>query len=132
MFSFSFTSSDIAHLCSNSTIRKGYYYQYTISTYSAGLNMNKVSWYHSQVVHIENGQKLGPNQEGELWIKSPLRMKGYMGDPAASDALIDSEGYVRTGDIGYYDTDGFFYIVDRLKELIKYKGFQVTTVPGII
>lgn len=48
-----------------------------------------------------------------------------MGDRAASDALFDDEGYVRTGDIGYYDTEGYFYIVDRLKELIKYKGFQV-------
>lgn len=48
-----------------------------------------------------------------------------MGDQAASDELIDQEGYVRTGDIGYYDQDGYFYIVDRLKELIKYKGFQV-------
>lgn len=52
-------------------------------------------------------------------------MKGYMGDQAASDALFDAEGYCRTGDIGYYDRDGFFFIVDRLKELIKYKGFQV-------
>lgn len=48
-----------------------------------------------------------------------------MGDQASSDALFDSEGYVRTGDIGYYDEEGYFYIVDRLKELIKYKGFQV-------
>ncbi|XP_023935914.2 uncharacterized protein LOC112044328 [Bicyclus anynana] len=78
-----------------------------------------------KVLDIDNGKKLGPNQEGELWIKSPLRMKGYMGDRAASDALFDAEGYVQTGDIGYYDSDGFFYIVDRLKELIKYKGFQV-------
>ncbi|XP_038206537.1 4-coumarate--CoA ligase 1 [Zerene cesonia] len=78
-----------------------------------------------KVIDIETGQKLGPNKEGELWVKSPLRMKGYMGDRAASDALIDAEGYVQTGDIGYYDNDGFFYIVDRLKELIKYKGFQV-------
>ncbi|XP_052756704.1 uncharacterized protein LOC113519634 [Galleria mellonella] len=78
-----------------------------------------------KVLDIESGQKLGPGKEGELWIKSPLTMKGYMGDKAASEALFDSEGYVRTGDIGYYDKDGFFYIVDRLKELIKYKGFQV-------
>ncbi|XP_060805024.1 uncharacterized protein LOC106129362 [Amyelois transitella] len=78
-----------------------------------------------KVLDIETGKKLGPNQEGELWIKSALRMKGYLGDKAASDALFDSEGFVRTGDIGYYDNDGFFYIVDRLKELIKYKGFQV-------
>lgn len=54
-------------------------------------------------------------------------MKGYIGDEAASQALLDREGYIRTGDIGYYDKDGFFYIVDRLKELIKYKGFQVKT-----
>ncbi|XP_062532101.1 luciferin 4-monooxygenase isoform X2 [Bombyx mori] len=78
-----------------------------------------------KVLDIESGEKLGVEQEGELWIKTPLRMKGYMGDKAASDALFDGEGYVRTGDIGYYDKDGFFYIVDRLKELIKYKGFQV-------
>lgn len=74
---------------------------------------------------IESGAKLGPCQEGEIWIKSPLAMKGYMGDKAASDALVDKEGYIQTGDIGYYDEDGCFYIVDRLKELIKYKGFQV-------
>ncbi|KAM3960485.1 luciferin 4-monooxygenase [Aphomia sociella] len=78
-----------------------------------------------KVLDIENGQTLGPGKEGELWIKSPLSMKGYMGDKAAGDVLFDSEGFVRTGDIGYYDKDGFFYIVDRLKELIKYKGFQV-------
>ncbi|XP_053613402.1 uncharacterized protein LOC128676951 [Plodia interpunctella] len=78
-----------------------------------------------KVIDIETGQKLGPHQEGELWIKSPLRMKGYLGDAAAGAALLDADGFVRTGDIGYYDRDGFFYIVDRLKELIKYKGFQV-------
>ncbi|XP_014372088.2 4-coumarate--CoA ligase 1 [Papilio machaon] len=78
-----------------------------------------------KVIDIETGKLLPAREKGELWIKSPLRMQGYMGDKAASDALIDSEGYVRTGDIGYYDEDGFFYVVDRLKELIKYKGFQV-------
>ena len=77
------------------------------------------------MLDTETGQRLGPKQEGELWIKSPLRMKGYMGDLQASAALFDSEGYVQTGDVGYYDEEGFFYIVDRLKELIKYKGFQV-------
>lgn len=84
------------------------------------------------MIDIENGQRLGPGKEGELWIKSPLRMKGYMGDRAASDELIDNEGYVRTGDIGYYDNEGYFYIVDRLKELIKYKGFQVIHITSFI
>ncbi|GBP24318.1 Luciferin 4-monooxygenase [Eumeta japonica] len=78
-----------------------------------------------KVVDIDSGKTLGPRKEGELWFKSPLRMKGYMGDPAAGEALFDSAGFIRSGDIGYYDEDGDFYIVDRLKELIKYKGFQV-------
>nr|XP_032521112.1 4-coumarate--CoA ligase 1-like isoform X1 [Danaus plexippus plexippus] len=78
-----------------------------------------------KVIDTESGKKLGPNEEGELCIKSPLRMKGYLGDKASGDAMIDEEGYVKTGDIGYYDKEGYFYIVDRLKELIKYKGFQV-------
>ncbi|XP_063539127.1 uncharacterized protein LOC134748305 isoform X1 [Cydia strobilella] len=74
---------------------------------------------------METGKRKTVGEEGELWIKSPLRMKGYMGDPAASEALLDQEGYVRTGDIGHYDNEGAFYFVDRLKELIKYNGFQV-------
>jgi acyl-CoA synthetase (AMP-forming)/AMP-acid ligase II len=52
-------------------------------------------------------------------------MKGYLGQPQATAELIDSEGWLRTGDIGYADADGALYIVDRLKELIKYKGRQV-------
>ncbi|XP_063831307.1 luciferin 4-monooxygenase-like [Ostrinia nubilalis] len=78
-----------------------------------------------KVIDLETGQKLGPGKEGELYIKSAMRMKGYRGDVAASAALVDAEGYVRTGDVGYYDADGYIYIVDRLKELIKYNGFQV-------
>jgi acyl-CoA synthetase (AMP-forming)/AMP-acid ligase II len=52
-------------------------------------------------------------------------MKGYLNNPGATAAMIDAEGWLRTGDIGHFDSDGFLYIVDRLKELIKYKGFQV-------
>lgn len=74
---------------------------------------------------METGKKLGPRKEGEICVKTALLMKGYRGDRASSDAMLDSEGFLHTGDIGYYDEDGFVYIVDRLKELIKYKGFQV-------
>lgn len=53
-------------------------------------------------------------------------MKGYLGDEAASRNTIDPDGWLHTGDVGYYDEDGFFFITDRMKELIKYKGFQVS------
>ena len=52
-------------------------------------------------------------------------MKGYLNNPEATAITIDDDGWLHTGDIGHVDADGHFYIVDRLKELIKYKGFQV-------
>nr|XP_022909024.1 luciferin 4-monooxygenase-like [Onthophagus taurus] len=73
----------------------------------------------------ETGKNLGPNQEGELCFKGPLIMKGYYKNDAANKETFTSDGYMRTGDIGYYDENEYFYIVDRLKELIKYKGYQV-------
>ncbi|XP_053621533.1 luciferin 4-monooxygenase-like [Plodia interpunctella] len=76
-----------------------------------------------KVVDIETGKPLGPNQSGELCFKSTQVMKGYVGK--SNREFFDDEGFYRSGDIGYYDEDRQFYIVDRLKELIKYKGFQV-------
>ncbi|KAJ6633967.1 Luciferin 4-monooxygenase [Pseudolycoriella hygida] len=73
----------------------------------------------------ENGAALGPNQPGELCFKGCLLMMGYVSDTAATNAIIDKEGWLHTGDIGYYDEDFQFFIVDRIKELIKFKGFQV-------
>lgn len=73
----------------------------------------------------EKGTPLGPNQEGELCFKGPLIMKGYVGDVAATQTIIDKDNWLHTGDVGYYDDDGYFFIVDRIKELIKYKAFQV-------
>jgi len=52
-------------------------------------------------------------------------MKGYYNDEKSTRAIIDKDGWLHTGDVGYYDEDGYFYIVDRIKELIKYKGYQV-------
>jgi acyl-CoA synthetase (AMP-forming)/AMP-acid ligase II len=77
------------------------------------------------VVDLANGAALGPNQQGELRIRGPQIMKGYLNRPDATAATIDAEGWLRTGDIGYADEDGYFFIVDRVKELIKYKGYQV-------
>lgn len=78
-----------------------------------------------KIVDLENGEALGPNQEGEICVRGPQVMKGYLNRPEATASTIDSEGWLHTGDIGYVDEDGHFYIVDRAKELIKYKGFQV-------
>ena len=74
---------------------------------------------------METGKILGPNKPGELCFKGPLIMKGYLGDKQATSASFDEDEFLHTGDVGYYDDEGFFYIVDRVKELIKYKGFQV-------
>jgi acyl-CoA synthetase (AMP-forming)/AMP-acid ligase II len=71
------------------------------------------------------GVELGPNEEGELCVRGPQVMKGYLNNPEATARTIDSDNWLHTGDIGYADEDGHFFIVDRVKELIKYKGFQV-------
>lgn len=73
----------------------------------------------------ENGNSLGPHKVGELCFKSSRVMKGYIGNQQATDEMIDKDGWLHSGDLGYYDEDFQFFIVDRLKELIKYKGFQV-------
>ncbi|CAH1972287.1 unnamed protein product [Acanthoscelides obtectus] len=73
----------------------------------------------------EQGRSLGKHQEGELCFKGPLVMKGYASNPEATKDAIDKDGWFHTGDIGYYDEEGYFFIVGRMKELIKYKGFQV-------
>ena len=62
---------------------------------------------------------------GELWIKGPQVMKGYLNNAEATAATIDADGWLHTGDVAKIDADGHVYIVDRVKELIKYKGFQV-------
>ncbi|HEV2802793.1 MAG TPA: AMP-binding protein [Pyrinomonadaceae bacterium] len=78
-----------------------------------------------KIVDVETGEVLGCGQEGEICMRGPQMMKGYLNRPEATAATIDSDGWLHTGDIGYCDGSGHFFIVDRLKELIKYKGMQV-------
>ncbi|KAJ6641840.1 Luciferin 4-monooxygenase [Pseudolycoriella hygida] len=73
----------------------------------------------------ERGNALGPNKVGEICAKGNRIMKGYLNDAKATNETIDVDGWLHTGDLGYYNEDFQFFIVDRVKELIKYKGFQV-------
>jgi 4-coumarate--CoA ligase len=79
----------------------------------------------TMVVDPVSQQELGVDEDGEICIKGPQVMVGYLGNKAATDAIFDREGWLHTGDIGHIDADGHMFIVDRLKELIKYNGFQV-------
>jgi acyl-CoA synthetase (AMP-forming)/AMP-acid ligase II len=78
-----------------------------------------------RVVDSESGEDVVPGERGELWIRGPQVMQGYLNNPEATAATVDADGWLHTGDVAIVDEDGFFAIVDRLKELIKYKGFQV-------
>jgi acyl-CoA synthetase (AMP-forming)/AMP-acid ligase II len=78
-----------------------------------------------RVVDSETGRDVSPGVDGEIWIRGPQVMRGYLRRPADTRAVLDDDGWFRSGDIGHADADGHFFIVDRLKELIKYKGLQV-------
>jgi 4-coumarate--CoA ligase len=80
---------------------------------------------YCRIVDPETGADLGPDEEGELWIKGPQVMKGYLNNAEATAETLTEDGWLKTGDLAVIDADGFMSIRDRLKELIKYKGFQV-------
>ncbi|MFJ5777588.1 4-coumarate--CoA ligase family protein [Streptomyces sp. NPDC093094] len=79
-----------------------------------------------RIVSLDDpGKDLGAGERGEILIRGPQVMKGYLGRPDATAEMIDADGWVHTGDVGRVDEDGWLFVVDRVKELIKYKGFQV-------
>lgn len=79
----------------------------------------------AKIVSIETGADLPHTETGEICIRGPMVMLGYFENKAATDAMIDKDGWLHTGDVGHISEDGFVFITDRCKELIKYKGFQV-------
>jgi 4-coumarate--CoA ligase len=73
----------------------------------------------------DEGKEVAAGETGELWIKGPNVFMGYLNNEEGTKNALTDDGYFKTGDVGYQDEDGNFYITDRIKELIKYKGFQV-------
>jgi acyl-CoA synthetase (AMP-forming)/AMP-acid ligase II len=79
----------------------------------------------ARLVDPETGEDAAEGEEGEIWVRGPQVMMGYLNNAEATAETLVEDGWLRTGDIGRIDENGFFFIVDRLKELIKYKGYQV-------
>jgi len=78
-----------------------------------------------RIVDPDTGTDLGVGERGELLVRGPQVMKGYLNDPEATAATLDTDGWLHTGDVAIIDEHQHVSIVDRIKELIKYKGFQV-------
>ena len=78
-----------------------------------------------KIIDLETNEICGPNQCGELLVRGPQVMLGYHNNEKATKEILDEDGWLRTGDVMYYDQDGNFFVSDRIKELIKVKGFQV-------
>ncbi|XP_040987007.1 4-coumarate--CoA ligase-like 6 [Juglans microcarpa x Juglans regia] len=79
----------------------------------------------AKVVDWSTGSFLPPGSGGELWLRGPAIMKGYLNNAEATMSTVDTDGWLHTGDIVCFDQEGYIHIFDRLKEIIKYKGFQI-------
>lgn len=79
----------------------------------------------AKIIDLETRQTIAPTELGELAIRGPQVMRGYLNNKAATDDIMLEDGFMLTGDIAHFDEKGLLYVVDRCKELIKYKGFQV-------
>ncbi|MEM9530438.1 MAG: AMP-binding protein [Pseudomonadota bacterium] len=97
----------------------------TSGDYRPGTSGVTVSNTECRVVDPESGEDQPINERGELWVRGPQVMKGYLNNDTATAETITEDGWLRTGDIAIIDEHGHMSIVDRLKELIKYKGFQI-------
>jgi acyl-CoA synthetase (AMP-forming)/AMP-acid ligase II len=79
----------------------------------------------ARIVDPADGRDLSTGEPGELWVRGPQVMHGYLNAELATAAVLDPDGWLRTGDLCRVDPDGYLFVVDRVKDLIKYKGHQV-------
>ena len=93
--------------------------------YRPGTSGVTISNTESRVVDPVTGEDQDVGDRGELWVRGPQVMKGYLNNEEATAATVDADGWLHTGDVAIIDEFGHMTIVDRLKELIKFKGFQV-------
>ncbi|KAI9299923.1 hypothetical protein BJ944DRAFT_244697, partial [Cunninghamella echinulata] len=127
---------DALHKRISATVRQGYgltestsgFMYQSIQSGDVGASGRLVS--HALVKLVdENDNELADDQAGELLLKGPFQMKGYINNEEANKKTFTADGWMRTGDVAKYDSKtGEFYIVDRIKELIKYKGLQVVPI----
>ena len=94
----------------------------TIKNASVGFALPNTEY---RIVDLGTGTDAETGQLGEVWIRGPQVMKGYLNNPEATSDMIDDDAWLHSGDIGYADAEGYLFVVDRVKELIKYKGMQV-------
>lgn len=90
-----------------------------------------VSFMSLKVRDLVTSKALGPNQVGEIVLKSPQALKGYYRNEKVTKEAFTEDGWFKTGDLGYYNEEEYVFLVDRLKEIMKYKGFQVKSIMNI-
>ncbi|KAF3654315.1 4-coumarate--CoA ligase-like 3 [Capsicum annuum] len=129
------TIEDFVHTLPNVDFIQGYGMTESTAVGTRGYNTEKLHNYSSvgllapnmqaKVVDWITGSPLPPNSMGELWLCGPGVMKGYLNNLECTKSTIDDNGWLHSGDIAYFDEEGYLYVIDRLKETIKYKGFQI-------
>jgi PAS domain S-box-containing protein len=77
-----------------------------------------------RVVDVASKRAVATGELGEIWVRGPQVMKGYLNNPEVTRRVLDAEGWLHTGDIGYQDADGYIYVIDRANDLVKFRGLQ--------